>query len=365
MSLHLYVLLESVLSIASPLTLGVVGIVTFIAALTLGKLYFNGGYVPSNLLNHTNLNGKVAIVTGPSLGGIGFEAAAYLYSRGATVILGVRNVSNGDIVQQEILKKYPKRNASTLKVIALDLSDLQSVKSFVKTFKEQYDRVDLLLNNAGIMMTPYSTTKQGVEIQFGTNHLGHFLLTYLLLNDIKQSNGRVINVSSRAGEHWVKGREETQVVVDQSRHALRGFSSFTLNTVQGDGKEIPSDRLYGRSKFANMVFTKRLEKELRKDPNTFASAFSLHPGVVRTQLWRNLNPLYFLLVAPFWWFVTKDAWQGAQTSIYLCVAPKDQLKGGCYYADCKLDESENKLAFDEELQERLWTTSLQLCQPFI
>lgn len=217
---------------------------------------------------------------------------------------------------------------------------------------------------------------------------------------IKISNGRVVNVSSRAGEHWVKEKDECQQVIlndgvnsggiersggvnsgsggversggDNIHYSkLSGFASFTLDTVQGDCKEIPTDRLYGRSKFANMVFTRRLEKELRRKDDddgctTLASAFSLHPGVIRTQLWRHLNPLYFTLVAPFWWYITKNAYQGAQTSIYLCIAPLNQLKGGNYYSDCKLDDaSENQLALDEELQERLWNTSLELCQPFL
>ena len=343
-----------------------------------GKQYINGGMVPPELLSHTDLSEKVAIITGASMGGIGHETASALYRLGANVVIAVRDVNAGEKVQQEILNHVKNikraRNHTTgkpivygsVQVIKLDLADLDSVKLFADEFLDRYDRLDILVNNAGIMMTPHGTTKQGIEKQFGTNHLGHFLLTHLLLDILKKSNGRVINLSSRAGEHWVGGEDETRLVTDPStkKNVMSGFASFALDTVNHECKDIKEERLYGRSKFANMVFARRLEREFRKDPTTMATAYSVHPGVVRTNLWRELNKLYFIVSYPFWWYGTKSPYQGAQTSIYLSIAPINDLKGGHYYADCKM-EIGHKAALDEELQDRLWDTSMELCKEYI
>ena len=262
------------------LTCGVAGL----GLLALGKHFFNGGSVSSELLSHTNLSGKVIIVTGPSVAGIGYEAANLFYSKGATVILACRSLSSGEQVQQEILNQQKTSKTGSVQVMKLDLADLASVKSFCVDFIEKYDRLDVLLNNAGIMMTPHGVTKQNVELQFGTNHLGHFLLTKLLIDLIKKSNGRVISVSSRAGEQWGPlTKDEATPVTSSKKSVLSGFCSFDLNTLNNECKEVKTERLYGRSKFSNMVFTRKLEREFRSDPNTTATAYSLHPGVVRTR----------------------------------------------------------------------------------
>jgi len=139
--------------------------------------------------------GRVAIVTGSS-SGIGYEAARVLSNKNAHVIIAVRNLEKGNAA----VKKIKAQNTTAdLKVMQLDLGSLESVRQFADAFKKEYSRLDLLINNAGVMIPPYSKTTDGFELQFGTNHLGHFALTGQLFDVItKTKNARVVNVSSSA-----------------------------------------------------------------------------------------------------------------------------------------------------------------------
>ncbi|MDD3568656.1 MAG: SDR family NAD(P)-dependent oxidoreductase [Bacteroidales bacterium] len=146
-----------------------------------------------------SLCGKVAIVTGGN-SGLGFESAMALAANGAEVIVACRSVDKGAKARKEILKSSPE---GLVKVLPIDLKDLSSVKSFADEFKSHYTRLDILINNAGIMISPFPLTKDGLESQMGTNHLGHFALTGHLLSLLKATpNSRVVTVSSLAHKQW-------------------------------------------------------------------------------------------------------------------------------------------------------------------
>ncbi|EFC39998.1 predicted protein [Naegleria gruberi] len=319
-----------------------------LGVLYLGKKHFNGGVVPSELLKATSLQGKTIIVTGASPNGIGYETCKILHSLGATVILGVRSERNGAESKKLIIQENGG-GAERLVVMLMDLTDLESVKKFTEEFKSKFTTLDILINNAGIMMCPYATTKQNIEIQFGTNHLGHFLLTLLLLDMIKKSNGRVVNLSSLAASYIKKESD------------VKGFCSFKEETVTGNSSKLASEyQLYYRSKMANILFTKRLARELAKDSS--ATSYACHPGLVRTQLSRHLS--IAIIFAPISWYFTKSPEQGAQTSIYTAIEDKKKLKSGNYYADC-IEKIGNNFEDDIKLQDQLWQTSLDLCKNYL
>ncbi|KAF0983876.1 hypothetical protein FDP41_007791 [Naegleria fowleri] len=335
-----------------PILSSVVAGVSSLLLLYQGKKYYNGGQVSADLLSKSNLKGKIVIVTGASPGGIGYETAKVLHSVGATVILAVRDEKNGN-ESKRLIEKENHGGSDRLVVMLMDLTDLASVKQFATEFKKQFSELDILINNAGIMMCPFATTKQNIEIQFGTNHVGHFLLTLLLLDLIKKSSiGRVINVSSLAASGIKQAETKT-------------FASFTEESVKGDGSNlgVSVGKIYSRSKFANVLFTKKLDRELKKDsPN--AASYSCHPGVVRTNLGRHLPRWLMVVVTPIFYYFTKSPLDGAQTSLHLALSPSSSLKGGNYYSDCK-EKVGNPLENSTELQDRLWETSLELCQEYL
>ena len=145
--------------------------------------------------NMPDLRGKIIVVTGGN-SGLGYESVKAFASKGAEVVLASRSTEKGEGARAAILKAVPE---GTIQVMQLDLGDLESVRNFASAFKNSHKKLDVLLNNAGIMMTPYFTTKDGFEGQLGTNHLGHFALTGLLMDVLLQTEGaRIVNVSSGA-----------------------------------------------------------------------------------------------------------------------------------------------------------------------
>ncbi|HDR52125.1 MAG TPA: SDR family NAD(P)-dependent oxidoreductase, partial [Mariniphaga anaerophila] len=201
-----------------------------------------------------DLNGKVIIVTGGN-SGLGFESVKTFAGKGAEVILASRSKENGEKAKTEILEKVPD---GKIEVAQLDLADLESVRRFVKNFQQKHSRLDVLLNNAGIMTTPYFTTKDGFEGQVGTNHLGHFALTGLLLPVLKKTpKSRVVNVSSMAHK--------------------QGKMDFN-NLLFENGKGYSPMKSYGRSKLANLLFTYELQRFFESN-NIDSISVAAHPGV--------------------------------------------------------------------------------------
>src|ERR1041384_7740581 len=148
-----------------------------------------------NVENIPDQKGKVVIVTGSS-SGIGYEAARVIANKGGEVIIAVRSLEKGEAAAKKIRSQYKD---AKVKVMKLDLADLSSVKTFTEEFRSKYSRLDRLINNAGVMIPPYSRTKDGFELQFGTNHLGHFALTAQLIDILAATpDSRIVNVASGA-----------------------------------------------------------------------------------------------------------------------------------------------------------------------
>ena len=257
------------------------------------------------LNNVANLDGKVIIVTGGN-SGLGFESVKAFAGKGASVVLTSRNMQKGEDAKTEILKAHPD---SKVEVLELDLMDLESVEAFVKQFEIKYDRLDVLLNNAGIMTTPYFKTKDGYEGQMGTNHLGHFALTAQLMKMIKATPGsRVVNVSS--GGH---------------RFGKMDFDNLLFE----DGKDYSPMKAYGRSKLSNLLFTYELERQFESS-GIKAIAVASHPGGSRTNLDRHVKgKIWFKLIWPIFRLTTMGQAQGALPQIRASV--DGEVKGGQYY----------------------------------
>jgi len=255
--------------------------------------------------NMPDLTGKIVIVTGGN-SGLGYESVKAFAGKGAEVILTSRSIEKGETAKAEILKNNP---GGKITVMELDLMEFASINRFAKSFKKKYDRLDILLNNAGIMTTPYFLTKDGLEAQNGINHFGHFALTSQLLELIKKTPGsRVVNVSSNA-----------------HKYGKMDFDNFLFEN--GDG--YTPMKSYARSKLANLVFTYELQRAF--EANDIKSiAVAAHPGASRTNLGRYLEDKWwfkpvFALMAP----LTQDQAQGALPQIRAAVDPG--VKGGDYY----------------------------------
>lgn len=282
-----------------------------------------------------NQDGKVAIVTGSS-SGIGFEAARVLASKGSTVVIAVRNMEKGKTAAEKIAKNFKDAD---LHILELDLADLQSVKNFAETFKDEYSRLDLLINNAGVMVPPYSKTKDGFELQFGTNHLGHFALTGHLLDIlINTENSRIVNVSSTAHK----------------------YGNIDFDDLNWENRKYKPWNAYGDSKIANLYFTYELDRKL-KENNLSVITTAAHPGWTATELQRNSGLADFL---------NNFFAQGIEigTLPTLRAAFDEEATGGEYYGPKGFMEmrgypvkvKSNDLSKDEKVAEKLWEVSEEL-----
>ena len=304
-------------------TAGVIGL----TGLYFGKRFFEGG-----VCNITkDLTGQVVVVTGSNTG-LGKETARVLARMGATVVLACRDTTKGAAVLDEIQKETNNKNVELIK---LDLSDLKSIKEFADEFKRRHQKLNILINNAGVMTIPdRRLTKDGFEMQHGTNHVGHFYLTTQLLDVIKKAApSRIINVSSMG--HY-GGKINWDDIMAEKKYNLM--------------------TQYTQSKLANVMFSKELQRRL-KDDNV--KAVSLHPGAVTTELTRYAKEKWYynLIFSVFSNTVTNYFWktplQGAQTSLQCALEDFDKLEGGAYYSDCKV-KKENSLARKEDDCKRLW-----------
>lgn len=272
------------------------------------------------------IDGKVVIVTGANTG-IGRETALDLAKRGAKVYLACRDLTKAEATKVDIVQQAGNENVFVMK---LDLTSLESVRQFVTDFKKCETRLHILINNAGVMaIDGRQMTKDGLEMQIGTNHFGHFLLTILLLDTLKESApARIINVSSGAHKFGAMNRNDLQ--------SEKCYSKWSA---------------YCQSKLANVLFTRELSNRL---VGTNVTANSLHPGAVRTELARNWTMMQYVLSA-FQSF-TKTPKSGAQTSIMLAVDPDLEGVTGKYFADCAI-EKESKAAQSDETAAWLWDVS--------
>lgn len=289
-----------------------------------------------------DLTGKLIIVTGGN-SGLGYESVKAFAIKGAEVVLASRSGEKGEEARAEILKSVP---GGKITVMQLDLGDLESVRNFAKSFGKSYKKLDVLLNNAGIMMSPYFQTKDGFEGQFGTNHLGHFALTGLLMEVLLQTgNSRIVNVSSGAHK--------------------RGEMDFE-NLQFDNGKGYSPIKAYGRSKLSNLLFTYELQRKLEAaGKDTIAVA--AHPGVAMTNLARYLEERFlFKLLNPLFKWMAQDQAQGALPQIRASVDPG--VKGGEYYGPDGRNEMKgypvlvpsNEASHNLQDAARLWEESERL-----
>jgi NAD(P)-dependent dehydrogenase (short-subunit alcohol dehydrogenase family) len=300
--------------------------------------YFKPGQCPREYLdNSTLLKDKVAIVTGANLG-IGYQTTKGLYKMGAHVILACRDETKANNAIESIKKECSKDAISgSLDFMHIDLSDLASVTKFVDTFKEKNLPLHILVNNAGAQL-PGALTKDGIEINFQTNHLAHYLLTRLLFDKIVESNGRVVNVSSflhaQINELWI----------DDVRTPMKNRG--------------PEYALYSHTKLCNVLFTKELQKKF----GDRALAVTLNPGVVDTNFVRHSSWYVRLFMPITASLVGKTVEDGAQTSLFCCVEP--DIKPGAYYVDCKETET-SKPASNPDLAHELWVKSEELVKDYL
>ena len=281
-----------------------------------------------------DLIGKVAIVTGAN-SGIGYETAKALAEKGATVVMACRNRDKARAAVENIQRDVPN---AQLPIIRLDLADLESVLDFAAQFESRYDRLDLLINNAGVMIPPYTRTRDGFELQFGANHLGHFALTGLLMDTLLDTPGsRIVNVSSSAH------RMGSGTIEFDNLNAEKGYSASGA---------------YSQSKLANLLFTRELNRHF-KEIGADAMAVSAHPGWTVTSLQRGL-----MLAASR--VLGQSPPMGALPTLRAAVAadvqPDDYYGPGGFKEirgyPKKVDTSD--AAKDTELAERLWQVSEEL-----
>ncbi|MBN3298826.1 RDH12 dehydrogenase, partial [Amia calva] len=288
------------------------------------RKYAAGGVCKSN----ARLDGRTVVITGANTG-IGKETARDLASRGARVVIACRDVARGEATAAEIRSETGNQQVV---VKDLDLANTRSIKSFVEGFLKDEKQLHILINNAGVMMCPYSKTADGFEMQFGVNHLGHFLLTHLLMERLKQSApSRIIIVSSLA----------------------HNMGRIKFDDLQSE-RSYDSGLAYCQSKLANVMFTRELAKRLQ---GSGVTVNSVHPGSVRSELVRHSTMM--ALVFRLFSFFIKTPREGAQTSVYCAVAEELESVTGKHFSDCSpafvAPQGRN-----EEVAKRLWDVSCDL-----
>jgi NAD(P)-dependent dehydrogenase (short-subunit alcohol dehydrogenase family) len=282
--------------------------------------------------------GRVAVVTGAN-SGLGFETARILAVRGASVVLAVRDVEKGKQAANRIAQSSP---GADLALQQLDLTSLESIRAAAAELRSRRTKIDLLINNAGVMYPPRRTTRDGFELQFGTNHLGHFALTGLLLDLLLSVPGsRVVTVSSHG--HRIRA----QIHFDD----LQWERSYNRTAA------------YGQSKLANLMFTYELQRRLAARGTTIAVA--AHPGMANTNLVRN-SPAALRLLAPVIAPLIQTPAMGALPILRAATDPG--VLGGQYYGPDGRGErsgsprpvTSSTQSYDVAIQQRLWAASEEL-----
>lgn len=298
------------------------------------------------VLEGIDLSGKLALVTGASTG-LGAETARALASRGAQVVMTARNMPRGEEVAQQIRESTGN---DAVEVEELELGSMSSIRAFAGRFLAKHEALDILINNAGVMACPFEKTRDGFEMQFGTNHIGHFLMTCLIAPALlKASPARVVALSSRG-------------------HMM---SNVLFDDVNFDNTPYDQWVSYGQSKTANILFAVELERRLGARG---VHAYAVHPGVIMTDLSRHMSEEDYQLL------LQRAAERGAEmryktipagaaTSVYAATAPELEGRGGIYLEDCgvaaindneKANEGVRSYALDADAASRLWSLSEEL-----
>lgn len=288
-----------------------------------------------NSVNIPDQKGRIAIVTG-STSGLGKEAARVLALKNAEVIMAVRNTVKGEEVAEEI-----KKSAADAKIVVmeLDLGSLKSVKAFSDAFSKKYKRLDILINNAGVMMCPYSKTEDGFEIQMGTNHLGHFALTGHLMPLLKKTpDSRIVATSSIAHRN----------------------GSIDFSDINWESRDYKTGKAYGDSKIANLYFAYELAKKISVN-GSYPKVTSAHPGWTATELQRHSGVFKFLNK-----IFAQDLSMGTLPTLRAATDPGAET--GDYFGPSGMMEmrgypekvKSNDLSHDEDKAARLWELSEEM-----
>lgn len=291
-----------------------------------GPTGFGTNSTAAQVTEGLSLEGKTILLTGCN-SGLGHEALRILTAHGAHVIGTARDLEKAKAACSTVKGKTTP--------LACELSDPKSVRECVASVKQLGLRLDAIIANAGIMALPKLKQTFGYELQFFTNHIGHFILVTGLLDQLSDT-GRVVMVSSSA-------------------HRMAPKEGIQFDNLSGE-KNYTAWGAYGQSKFANLLFAKELARRFK---GTKKTANAVHPGVIRTNLGRHMNPvanLVFGLVGPIF---LKSVGQGAATEIFTAVHPLAEKISGAYLADCNLAEARPD-ADDAALAKKLWETSEQI-----
>ncbi|KAF4355184.1 hypothetical protein CsatB_025925 [Cannabis sativa] len=286
--------------------------------------------------------GLTAIVTGAS-SGLGEETTRVFALRGVHVIMAVRNLDAGRKVKDEITKEIP---SAKIDIMELDLSSLESVRKFASDYKSSGLPLNLLINNAGVMATPFMLSKDNIELQFATNHLGHFLLTNLLLETMKKT---VLE----------SGREGRIVILSSEAHRFPYKEGIRFDKINEESS-YSSIYAYGQSKLANILHANELSMRLKAE-GIDITVNALHPGSIITNLLRHHSILNTVANA-VGKFVLKNVQQGASTQCYVALHPQVKGVSGEYFVDNN-KSNPTTLAKDAELAKKLWDFSLSLTNP--
>ncbi|KAJ0665935.1 putative very-long-chain 3-oxoacyl-CoA reductase [Helianthus annuus] len=303
-----------------------------------GESGFGASSTAEDVTQGIDGTGLTALVTGAS-SGIGLETTRVLALRGVHVVMAVRNTETGKKVKENIITEIPNAKVD---VMELDLSSLASVRTFAADYSSSGLPLNILINNAGVMAPPFTLSKDKIELQFATNHLGHFLLTNLLLETMKNTSrehekeGRIVNVSSMGHHMANKGIYFDKINDESSYNPLYA---------------------YGQSKLANILHANELTRHF-KEERVELTANSLHPGAIATSLLRHHSFLegvmnwvgkYFLKTIP----------QGAATTCYVALHPQVKGVSGEYFSDSNIAKP-SSLAKDSDLAKKLWDFSLSM-----
>jgi NAD(P)-dependent dehydrogenase (short-subunit alcohol dehydrogenase family) len=285
-------------------------------------------------------DGRIFIITGANTG-LGYENSLFLAKKGAKVIMACRSLEKANTAKENIKKEVLKAD---VEVMEIDLSSLDSVRNFAKAYQSKYDRLDVLINNAGVMMPPYTKTGDGFELQLEANFLGHFLLTGLLMDTIlKTPNSRIVNLSSIAHKS----------------------GKINFDDLQSE-KKYSASEAYGQSKLACLLFAFELQRKLEKEGHDQTISTAAHPGIATTELARHMSKIVYGIlkytVAPL---LTHAPKEGAKPTL---IAAIGDAVGGDYFGPTGFQEFKGKpgkvsstdLSKDEDIAKRLWEVAEEL-----
>jgi len=306
--------------------------ILFIAAPIAFKIYLK--LTCGKTSSTRRLDGKVTIVTGANAG-IGYENAKDFAKRGAKVIMACRNVEKAKKAADEIKKEIP---SADLVVMKLDLSSMKSVREFSKRILAEQTRLDILVNNAGGSTMEKVITEDKLEANFAGNHFGPFLLTNLLLGLMRKTeNARIVMVSSMV-------------------HTFP--KQLDLDNLNSE-KSFSPDMIYARTKLANVLFTRELDRRFRQAGIRGLTVHALHPGAVKTEFLRFSDEIWYRAIFNrICQLFFKTAWEGAQTQIHVAVAEEVEELSGLYWSDC-VEAGISVPAQNVKLGKDLWDKSAQ------